>query len=134
VKKLMKTAYIAGAVVNGLVLLSMPLALNIYSLTPETAELTKILVWIHCAGAIVMWPVAFTLPNALRAANDVRMPMVTSVFSMVVFRILFSVILGIHFQMGVIGVWIAMIMDWIFRLTLFILRYRKGKWKQMNLI
>ena len=46
----------------------------------------------------------------------------------------FSVILGIHFQMGVIGVWIAMIMDWIFRLTLFILRYRKGKWKQMNLI
>ena len=43
VKKLMKTAYIAGAVVNGLVLLSMPLALNIYSLTPETAELTKIL-------------------------------------------------------------------------------------------
>ena len=130
----MKTADIAGAGVNGLVLLCMPLALNIYSLTPETAELTKILVWIHCAGAIVMWPVAFTLPNALRAANDVRMPMVTSVFTMVVFRILFSVILGIHFQMGVIGVWIAMIMDWIFRLTLFILRYRKGKWKQMNLI
>ena len=63
VKKLMKTAYIAGAVVNGLVLLSMPLALNIYSLTPETAELTKILVWIHCAGAIVMWPVDFGLFN-----------------------------------------------------------------------
>lgn len=134
VRKLMKTAYIAGAVVNGLVLMSMPLALRFYSLTPETAQLTRILVWIHCVGAIFMWPVAFTLPNALRAANDVRMPMITSVFSMVVFRILFSVILGIHFKMGVIGVWIAMIMDWIFRLTLFILRYKRGKWQQMDLI
>lgn len=134
VKKLMKVAYIAGAVANGLVLLSMPFVLNFYSLTPETESLTKILVWIHCVAAIIMWPVAFTLPNALRAANDVRMPMVTSVFSMAVFRILFSVILGIHFKMGVIGVWLAMILDWIFRLTFFIIRYRKGKWRQMNLI
>lgn len=134
VKKLMKIAYLAGLVTNGLVVLVMPLALKVYSLTAETAELTRVLVWIHCIGAIIMWPVAFTLPNALRAANDVRMPMVTSVFSMIMFRILFSVILGIHFKMGVIGVWIAMLMDWIFRLTLFILRYRKGKWKQMSLI
>ena len=134
VKKLMKIAYIAGLVTNGLVVLVMPLALKVYSLTAETAELTRVLVWIHCIGAIIMWPVAFTLPNALRAANDVKMPMVTSVFSMIMFRILFSVILGIHFKMGVIGVWIAMLMDWIFRLTLFILRYRKGKWKKMSLI
>ena len=134
VKKMMKIAYIAGAVTNGLVLISLPVVLKIYSLSPETEALTKILVLIHCGLGIVMWPAAFTLPNALRAANDVRITMVISVFSMIVFRILFSVILGIHFGMGALGVWLAMILDWVFRLSLFIFRYRQGEWKKLSLI
>lgn len=134
VKKLMKIAYIAGAATNGLVLISLPVVLKVYSLTPETEALTKILVLIHCGLGMIMWPAAFTLPNALRAANDVRITMVISVFSMIVFRILFSVILGIHFGMGALGVWLAMILDWIFRLALFVFRYRQGKWKKLSLI
>lgn len=134
VKKLMKIAYIAGAATNGLVLISLPVVLKVYSLTPETEALTKILVLIHCGLGMLMWPAAFTLPNALRAANDVRITMVISVFSMIVFRILFSVILGIHFGLGALGVWLAMILDWIFRLTLFVFRYRQGKWKKLSLI
>lgn len=134
VKKLMKIAYVLGAISNGLVLLSMPLVLRFYALTPETYRLAALLILIHCGFGIFMWPAAFTLPGALRAANDVTTVMVISVFSMVTFRLVFSVILGIYFGMGAIGVWIAMILDWIFRMTMFIVRYRKGEWRKKQLI
>lgn len=134
VKKMMKITYMLGAVTNGLVILTLPVVLKLYSLSPETEELAVVLILIHCGLGILMWPVAFTLPCALRAAGDVKAPMGLSVCSMLVFRILFSVILGIHFGMGALGVWIAMIFDWIFRLTMFILRYRQGKWKEFRLI
>ena len=32
------------------------------------------------------------------------------------------------FGMGIMGVWIAMIIDWIFRTTLYIIRYFTGRW------
>ena len=48
---------------------------------------------------------------------------------MVAFRILGSWILCVQMEWGAIGVWIAMILDWICRLTCFILRYRGTKWE-----
>lgn len=134
VKKMMKITYVLGTVTNGIVLITLPLVLKCYALSPETAKLATVLILIHCGFGIFMWPVAFTLPCALRATGDVKVTMALSVCSMIVFRILFSVILGIYLGMGALGVWIAMIFDWIFRLTMFILRYKKGKWKEIRLI
>lgn len=134
VKKMMKITYILGTITNGLVLVSLPWVLKVYTLSEETAKLATILILIHCGLGIIMWPLAFTLPNALRAANDVKMTMQISVFSMIVFRIIFSVILGIHYKMGALGVWIAMVFDWIFRLSMFVIRYRRGKWKKIRLV
>ncbi len=65
----------------------------------------------------------------LRACNDVRFTMVISVCSMCLFRVLFSYIIGVYFGYGAIGVWIAMVMDWIFRVICFVGRYARGKWK-----
>lgn len=133
-RKLMKIAYGLSTVTNGLVLLTLPLVLRIYALTPETAKLATILIWIHCGLGILMWPAAFTLPGVLRAAGDVRFVMTVSIFSMMAFRVVFSVILGIHLGMGALGVWLAMILDWSFRMVFFILRWRKGAWKRLRLV
>ena len=70
------------------------------------------------------------MPNALRAANDVRFPMAISIFSMCVFRLGFSYIFGVTMGYGVIGVWIAMVIDWIFRVLCFLLRVRRVLWKE----
>ena len=75
------------------------------------------------------WPASFTLPNALRAANDVKFTMITAILSMWIFRIGISYILGKEMGMCAIGVWIGMIMDWIFRIICFVWRYNSGKWK-----
>jgi Na+-driven multidrug efflux pump len=77
---------------------------------------------------------AFALPNALRAANDVKFTMVISMISMWTWRIGFSYILAIVFHMGVLGVWIAMTIDWLCRSICFILRFRKGKYRSMSVI
>ena len=82
---------------------------------------------------MLFWPLAFTLPNALCAANDVKFTMVVSIFSMWVFRILFSYIIGKWLGLGAIGIWIAMIMDWIFRLSCFAFRFVRGKWQLKEL-
>ena len=49
---------------------------------------------------MLFWPLAFTMPNALRAAGDVRVPMVISITSMLVVRVGGSYLLGLHFGLG----------------------------------
>ena len=71
---------------------------------------------------------SFTFPNFLRAANDVRYTMVVSIASMFTFRIIFSYLLGVGLGMGIIGVWIALLIDWGVRVTMFGLRYLHGDW------
>ena len=121
-------------VVNAIILLGLPLILKCFSLSPEAYRYAYILVMIHDGMAIFLWPTAFTMPNALRAAGDVKFCMFISIFSMVVFRILFSVILGIGLGWGAIGVWVAMVFDWIFRSSLFVWRFVQGKWLEYKVI
>jgi MATE family, multidrug efflux pump len=128
-KKIIKITYLITIVVNTVILITMPWILAIYNLSPETIQLASILVFIHDGLAMVLWPASFTLPNALRASNDVKFTMYVSIFSMCVFRVLLSYILGKYMGMGAIGVWIAMIVDWTFRSILFIIRFISGKWK-----
>lgn len=117
-----------------MILLSLPLLLNIYSLTPEARRYAFILVCIHDGCAIFLWPTSFTMPNALRAAGDVKFTMVVSVASMFIFRIGFSVVLGIGLGLGAVGVWIAMVFDWICRVCFYSFRFLSGKWLDFKVI
>ena len=77
---------------------------------------------------------SFALPNGLRAANDVKYTMITSVVSMWVFRVIFSYILGRYLGLGLLGVWVAMIIDWVFRAAMFMARLLRGRWMNRQLI
>lgn len=133
-KKLLGITYIAGATVIVLILSFLKPLLSLYGLSGETIELAETLVWIHNGCAAVFWPLSFVFPNMLRACNDVRYTMAASIFSMFVFRVCFSYILGASMGMGAVGVWIAMVMDWIFRTIMFSARYFSGRWKRLCLI
>ncbi len=110
------------------ILLTLPWTLGLYSVSAETLRLSTWLVLIHDGCAMLLWPSAFVLPGALRAAGDVRFTMVVSIFSMWTFRILFSWILGAMLGWGAIGVWVAMLLDWVFRAALFLWRFFSGRW------
>lgn len=128
-RKLLGWAYCAMAASNGLILLFLRPLLGLYDLTADTMALAMLLVRIHAGCGIALWPVAFVLPNALRAANDVRFTMTVSIASMVTLRIVLSYILGVGFGLGALGVWYAMVADWVCRAGLFVWRWRSGRWR-----
>ena len=129
-KKLLGETYFYTAVINSIILLLLPWILQIYGLGEETTRLSYILVMIHDGMAIFLWPASFVLPNMLRACNDVKYTMVGSVFSMITFRIGFSYVFGVHMGWMAVGVWAAMVIDWVFRVLCFVGRYLAGTWRK----
>lgn len=132
-KKLMAVTYASMILLNLVVFLLLPVIVQVYQLSSETAGITKRIVTYHGACACLIWPLAFTLPNTLRAANDVKITMWISVFSMWIFRIVFSYILGKYLGWGVFGIWVAMTIDWLFRAVCFAVRYLRGKWQTQKI-
>ena len=128
-RKLLLWAYITMGLSNGAILLFLRQLVGIYALSGETMELAITLVTIHAGCAIIFWPLSFVLPNALRAANDVKFTMVVSILSMACWRLGFSYLLCVRMGWGAVGVWVAMVIDWTCRVTCFVLRFRSGAWK-----
>jgi len=130
-KRLLLITYIPTFILNGVLFLNLNRILNLYGLSPETTALARTLVYIHNGCACLLWPLSFTFPNMLRACNDVRYTMVVSIASMFIFRIGFSYLIGAYLGYGAIGVWIAMVLDWICRVICFLVRYMGGKWRKL---
>ena len=133
-KKLMGITYLSMLVTNGIVVLVLPWILKAYHLSEVTAATTTQIVKFYAVCSILIWPLSFTTPAMFRAAGDARMCMIISVASMWIFRIVFSYILGRYMGMGVFGVWVAMIVDWIARAVCFLLRLKSGKWKHQAIV
>ena len=68
-KKLMKWAYISMLVLNILIVLALPLILRLYNVSDEASHLAKIVLWLHGGLGVLLWPLSFTLPQALKAAG-----------------------------------------------------------------
>lgn len=133
-RKLLKSVYKIMAGWNLIIIMMLPVILKLYDLSDETAGITTQLIIYHCILSSIIWPISFALPNALRAANDVKFTMWISMFSMWVFRIAFSYVFAINFKMGVLGVWVAMTIDWLFRSICFAIRFKKEKYRSMSVI
>ena len=133
-KKLLKIIYIAAFVVNIFVVAAVPFVVGIYGLSEEASRYARQILIYHSVCVVTIWPLSFSLPNTLRAAADVKYTMGMSILSMWIFRIGFSVLLGVYLEMGVFGVWVAMTIDWLFRSICFVIRYVRGKWKHASLV
>lgn len=130
IKKLMKLTYVVHILWNLVLFLVMPLLMQAYDLTAETLHLALLLIILHNVMGMLLWPMSFVFPNALRAANDVKYTMVVAVLSMLLVRICTALVLGVTLEMGAMGVWMAMILDWVCRGICFLARYRRGHWVQ----
>ena len=132
--RLMKICYLIQGTLNILLLILNPWITLPYHLEPEADRLARIIVALHGAGALTLWPLSFVLPNSLRAAGDTRFTMVVSSVSMMVFRVFTAWLIAIPLGMGVVGVWVAMQIDWVFRIALFHWRFHSGIWESKVLV
>ena len=132
--KLIKITYIFMIVLNMILLL---LAQNIagwYNLTELGTHYAVQLIVYHSICCMLIWPLAFTLASALRSAGDAKFTMTSSVISMWIFRIVLAYVIAEGMNMGVLGVWIAMTIDWAVRAVLNVTRFLGGRWETKSLV
>ena len=133
-KKLMMITYVSLVITNFMIVAALPIILKAYHLSELTSKTTTKIIIFYAVCSIIFWTPAFTLPATFRAAGDAKVCMIISVVSMWIFRIIFSYILGKYMGMGVFGVWVAMIIDWVVRGACFGVRYFSGKWKHQAVV
>ena len=100
---------------------------SLYTNVPEVIRLTGILIKSNSI-ALLAWPISFVLSAGLKGAGDTRYTMMTAFIGMWIFRVGLGYMLGIQLRIGILGVWIAMYIDWIIRGTMYLFRLKGNKW------
>ncbi|MDE7262414.1 MAG: MATE family efflux transporter [Oscillospiraceae bacterium] len=130
-KKLLKTAYFFMALSIVAVYFSLPFFLRLYNVSAEAEVYARQIIWMHGFFGMLIWPLAFTLPQALRAAGDTTFTMLVSSASMWTMRVGFGILLGRYLGFGVLGIWMAMFVDWGVRIAFFLPRFCGHRWETM---
>lgn len=133
-KKLLLFAYLSMAMMALPIYLFAEPIVRIFQLSGEATMLATNIIRTAMIATALLWPMAFTVPNFLRAAGDVKFTMVVSMFTMWVFRVGLSYIFSFYLGMGVYGVWFGMYIDWVFRGIFFVTRFSRHTWKTKKVI
>ncbi len=115
-------------------LIAMPPLVHCFKVSPEAHEYAKNILTLYTCGVLLLYPSSFALPAALRASGDTKFVMAVASLSMLLFRIGAAYIFVNFFNLGVMGTWLAMVCDWVIRVTCFARRYKKGKWLERKVI
>jgi len=116
-----------GIICLALFLLAKPY-LSLYNPGPEVYPLISLFIRLTCLFTPLFWPAAFQLPGGLRSAGDARYCMVVSVSTLLLMRMGVGYLLSVVMGYGVLGVWIAMFLDWVARGIIYIIRVRGYRW------
>ena len=133
-KKIVRLSLLLSTFWNFFILALVPLILPFYSVSAETKHLLWIVVIIHNVFASVAQPFSHPLSAGIRATGDAKFTMWAAIFSTIVCRTLLSFILGLWMKLGVIGIAIAMGLDWCIKGTICVIRWKSGKWKTFKVI
>lgn len=133
-RKLTKVTVCISVAWNTLIFLITPLLIKIFAVSRQTGQMILYLVLIHNIANAVVFPFADSLGKGLRAAGDAMFTMGISLFTTIGVRLILSILLGIVLDLGVIGIALAMCLDWTVRGVIFWIRFRQGKWKTYRVI
>lgn len=137
-KKFIKSFVVLGSITFAVgALIFLPLSgfiVQIFSPPTEIVPIILRIILITSIGQIALWSMSFIIPSALRAAGDSKFTSLTSMLSMWLFRVVLGYVLAIVFKFGITGVWIAMVLEWVVRGTVFMKRLHGTKWCKHDLI
>ena len=133
-KLLTGIAFIGLMAANVVLFFTIPYIVPLFKLSQESAAIAiNVIRWFD-VFSIAFWVFSFTPPNALRAGGDAKFTMIVSSVSMWVFRVILSYIFVRLLNMGLLGVWMGMFIDWVFRSICFLIRFHSGKWLYRKVI
>ncbi len=138
-KTLLWWTYLCMWAISLILLIFVKPITNIYNLTDEGKKIAIMLTLFHSLCVSTVRPLAFTLPSVFKASGDVKLTMFVSTFSMWAVRVGAAyflsldevVILGLTIpglNLGILGVWVAMLGDWVVRALFYTPYFIKNKW------
>ena len=133
-KKINRWMHISFIISTVIILLLMPLIMSFYNLSSRATSYVWQIIILHGIMMTLIWPYGYMLPVIFRSSGDAKFPMIVSIISMVICRILFSYILAVIFNMGMMGTWYAMFLDWIVKAIIYTYHYIKGKWMNYQVV
>ncbi|MGG3468223.1 MATE family efflux transporter [Neobacillus pocheonensis] len=111
-----------------------PLLIKMYNPPDEIIQTIFTMILISAIAQPIVWSQSFIMPSALRAAGDSNFTSIASLLSMWLIRVVLGYILGITLGFGIIGVWVAMIVEWGTRGIIFVWRFKGKKWYAHKLV
>ena len=135
-KRLVGASYLFMIVMSTAMFFLADFLVSLFNLSPEAVTMAAQALRICAVGNVIFWPLAFTLPNSLRAAGDAVFTMIVSLSTMFACRVALSYVFACPWglNMGLAGVWLAMVADWVVRDIFFLTRYWRGSWKKIKVI
>ena len=135
-KLLVGCSYLSMLIMGSALFFSADFLVTLFNLSPESMAMASQVLKFCAIANMLFWPMAFTLPNSLRAAGDAVFTMMVSLTTMFVCRVALSYVFACSwgFGLGLLGVWLAMFCDWIVRAVCFLWRYWRGSWKKIHVI
>lgn len=127
----------ANRLTVALIALFIPISIGIcfaYGLSPESRRIAYIGFAIFFVGAPLFWARSFMLPNGLRAGGDALYTSIVALSSMWAVRVALSFVFTRLLPLGVIGLILAMVLEWSVRGIIFSRRLRTDRWYQHKVI
>ena len=133
-KSLIGLSSIYFVITTGLLIPIFPLLIKMFNPPAEIVPTIFTLIIIGAIAQPFLWSPSFIMPAALRAAGDSNFTSIASLLSMWLLRVVLGYFLGITLGFGIIGVWVAMIIEWGCRGLIFYLRFKGKKWYAHKLV
>lgn len=131
---LIKLGSLTSWIVSIIVVAAFPLWVIMYHIEQGLVSSVFYIVLILAIGQPIIWPRAFIVPSALRAAGDAKYTSIAALLSMWIVRVVLGYIVGVVFGLGIVGVWAAMVFEWIVRAVLFYTRFRGDAWTRHSIV
>lgn len=137
------TAAKSASIAVGLAVAALGIGSLIFFLFPEfilslfSADKNIIAAAVPClyiaAIAQPFMAASIVLEQALRGAGDTRTAFYISLTGWFIVRIVATYLFAIVWDLDLVGVWLGSTCDWIFRATILLLVFWRGKWQQVSI-
>lgn len=133
VKRTLRNAVLIGLGISLTLFIFSDSLFGLFSTDPRVLELGKKIMFIEIFLELGKCT-NITLVRSLQATGDVKFPTMIGIVSMWSIAVGVGYILGVKLGLGLIGIWIGMALDEDIRGIIFMIRWKKGGWKDIRLV
>ncbi len=106
---------------------------GLFSSDPQVIALGQRVLWVDVLLEIGRC-FNIVLVRDLQAVGDVSFPVVIGICSQWIIGVGVAYLLGISWGLGLVGVWIAFMLDENLRAVIFVVRWKKGRWRSLKTV